>query len=421
MNVTPQVTVKFNQFCYRYQGQFSLPEYKFLRQYWFGILRSGHVHTNKIASGLEEKITLKKTSERLSRNLGREGLWQELQSTHIRLHRRAFRRSRYWIWDLTDVSKEYAEKMEGLGRVYDGSKKEIRSGYWQMNVIGVNPRMNEIIPITSDLYSVDKEGREYSENNKILTMVDKLRKEVGEDKVLVMDRGGDRRVLLEGFLKKRQYFIIRQDGDRNLHEGEKKLRFQELVKTVRLRYGFRIKRKRGGRERERVFRCGARRVFLPYEHREGAFEEVLWLVVVREKGRAESWFLAYLPVTRATDAVQMAMEGYGYRWKIEEVHRQIKVDYHLESVSIRRYEALKNFNMLFWMMLTFLYQTLYDASYRIILASKEKLLYRNRFKELDGFIYYKLSKALRIIFRETTLMPIVRKKKTPQLSLVFTL
>jgi hypothetical protein len=268
---------------------------------------------------------------------------------------------------------------------------------------------------------VDKEGNEYSENKKILTMVDKLRGELGQDKVLVMDRGGDRRVLLEGFLQRKQYFVIRQDGDRNLHDGERKFRFQELLKTVRMRYGWRIKRKRGGRVRERVFRCGARRVFLPYEHREGAYKEPLWLVVVREKGGGESWFLAYLPVTNAWDAVKMVMEGYGCRWKIEEVHRQIKVDYHLEAVSVRRYEALKNFNMLFWVMLTFLYQTLYDLSYRIILESKEKLLYRNRFKELDGFIYYKLSKALRILFRETTLMPIMRKKKTPQLSLVFTL
>lgn len=160
---------------------------------------------------------------------------------------------------------------------------------------------------------------------------------------------------------------------------------------------------------------------MPYEHKEGAFDESLWLVLVREKGGGESWFLAYLPATNASDAVKRVMEGYGCRWKIEEVHREVKVDYHLEAVCIRRYEALKNFNMLFWVVLTFLYQTLYDASYRIILESKEKLLYRNRFKELDGFIYYKLSKALRIIFRQTTLMPVVRKKKTSQLSLVLTM
>jgi hypothetical protein len=290
-----------------------------------------------------------------------------------------------------------------------------------MNVIGVNPRMNEIMPLASELYSIGKERNEFSENKKILTMTDTLREGVGEDKILVIDRGGDRRVLLEGFLKKKQYFIIRQKGDRYLHDGHKKIPFEELVPTVRLRDSWRIKRKRRGRIRERIFRCGARRVGLPYEHKEGAFDESLWLVVVREKSGGESWFLAYLPATNASDAVKLVMEGYGCRWKIEEVHREVKVDYHLESVSIRRYEALKNFNMLFWVVLTFLYQTLYDSSYRIILESKEKLLYRNRFKELDGFIYYKLSKALRIIFRETTLMPIVKVKRSAQLQLVFTI
>lgn len=51
--------------------------------------------------------------------------------------------------------------------------------------------------------------------------------------------------------------------------------------------------------------------------------------------------------------------------------------------------------------------TLYDISFRIILDSKEKLLYQNKFKELDGFIYYKLSRALQIIFQEVHLRPIL--------------
>jgi len=45
-------------------------------------------------------------------------------------------------------------------------------------------------------------------------------------------------------------------------------------------------------------------------------------------------------------AVELAIRGYGLRWKIEEVHRQIKGDYRLEAIRLERYEALKTMNAL---------------------------------------------------------------------------
>ena len=46
------------------------------------------------------------------------------------------------------------------------------------------------------------------------------------------------------------------------------------------------------------------------------------------------------------------------RWKIEEVHRQMKKDYALEPVRLQRYEALKTMNALPWMAHSFLYTRL---------------------------------------------------------------
>ena len=60
------------------------------------------------------------------------------------------------------------------------------------------------------------------------------------------------------------------------------------------------------------------------------------------------------------------MQGYGRRWKIEEVHRHVKTDYHLEAISLRRYVALKNLNFLLWVAMSFLYQHLEGLSILIL-------------------------------------------------------
>ena len=82
----------------------------------------------------------------------------------------------------------------------------------------------------------------------------------------------------------------------------------------------------------------------------------LYLVVVKEKGYC--WFLCHLPCHSSEEAVQMAFEGYGHRWKIKEVHRQVKVDYKLEDICLQRYKALKALNAIYWSAVSFLYTTI---------------------------------------------------------------
>ncbi len=97
------------------------------------------------------------------------------------------------------------------------------------------------------------------------------------------------------------------------------------------------------------YRGGAIRVWLPKEHTDCVFKKPLWLVrLTRKNGQAESWYVCDIPAETEEDAFKKVMEGYGCRWTIEEVHRQIKTDYCLEAVQLQRYQALKNFNSIFW-------------------------------------------------------------------------
>ena len=57
------------------------------------------------------------------------------------------------ILDISDIAKPYAEKMQYLARVRDGSSGEIADGYWLCQVVAVENEDNAIVPLYSTLYS----------------------------------------------------------------------------------------------------------------------------------------------------------------------------------------------------------------------------------------------------------------------------
>ena len=86
------------------------------------------------------------------------------------------------------------------------------------------------------------------------------------------------------------------------------------------------------------------------------------------------------------------MEGYGLRWRIEEYHRQIKQDYRLESIRLRKYSAIKN--MVFFVMLAASFISRLPENLVIKLVSVAKRLPRNKLKDIPSYIYYMLTAAV---------------------------
>lgn len=425
MDVKNRVHIKFNQVSAKYQYYFSRPVYKFIRDILFGILCSGHVHLSRIGSVLEEKTSLKKTTERLSSSLDREGFDKELTHSHLEVNKRAFSQAKYLIVDMSDIIKPYAEKMEGLDRVYYGSTGELGNGYWQLNIIGVDESGSSIMPMLSTLYATDQEGgKGFSENKKILESVATVSQHIRRKQIVVYDRGGDRNKLMYRWIEEKQHFIIRQTGSRDIFYRDQQINLEELAKGIPLRHSITVNKRRGNRIKKRTFKVGARRVYLPREYGEGRQDQGLWLVSAKQPGKGWSFYLCFIPVETEYEAVQICMQGYGYRWKIEEVHRQVKGEYHLEQVCLRRYTALKNFNVLFWIAMSFIFQHLDGLSIDIMQYSKIKLMYRTkRLRDYIGFVYYKLARALKVILLEIKLriLKITNAQGNPlQLSLLLT-
>jgi hypothetical protein len=164
-----------------------------------------------------------------------------------------------------------------------------------------------------------------------------------------------------------------------------------------------VVRVRGGRKRVHRFDWGAVRVWFPHEHHAGNWDDPLWLVTVKRQGKGRCFFLCNIPASTCKEAIDMVMEGYGCRWRIEEVHRQVKQDYRYESVCLRRYTALRNFNTLFWMAMGFLYQQLEDISLKLIIGFKEPMIYTGRLRDMRPFYLYKLSRVVSALLTMTNI------------------
>ena len=398
LQFTKPVQIKLHQFLKPFESSFSRPEFRFIHQMVFGILKGGSVQLNTIGRSLEEKISLKKVTNRLGNHLDKSKMWRDVTEATLQSQSSALRKCRFVLFDLSDICKEYAEKMAGLAWVRDGSKSELGLGYWLCNATAVNEQGSMLIPCYSELYSHEEEAT--SENKKILEAVDAVYSYCSKSAIIVFDRGGDRNQLMLPFLKDGREFIIRQTGTRDLFYEDEKLALNSINRKARRRWKVTTESMHKNKIRKVNYACGAVQVCLPNDREKTA----LWLVVMKREGGGYCSHLCHFKDCQtAKQAIELAVKGYGFRWKIEEVHRQIKGDYQLESICLQRYEALKTMNALLWMAVSFLYTKLDTLALQIIALPELGLINRRKLNDLLKFTYYKLASAVRKILAVATL------------------
>ena len=292
--------------------------------------------------------------------------------------------------DQSDILRSWSSRQEGLAQVHDGSTGKQGPGFWLCNAIGVSADRQTLVPAWSELYSLKAEAT--SENHKILTAVHTVQEVLDTPLITVIDRGGDRRRLMLPLIQEQTPFVIRQVGNRNVYFKGEALLVEELANRVNLRDTFRVRKMGKHRSREETHRAGIVSVQLTPEGPN------LWLMVTHRKGKGRCFFLGFLPdITEASEALSTMVEGYGVRWKIEEVHRHIKTTYHWEAISVEKYVKLKNLNAIFWTAISFIYVRLESIAHILVLSSGVALLHRMKIREITGFIYYKLSTCVAIL------------------------
>lgn len=186
-----RIASKVREQIFKFSGELSsgLPKVarRFLAESLYGIQARQSVRLTEIARALEEKIPLRKTQYRLSRQLGRQGLWKRIMSCLCRMGSWRVKKDTLLVIDITDITKKYAEKMEYIAHVRDGSEGSVGKGYWTCSVIGAEIGEPGLTPLYSRLYS--QAGPDYqSENAEIRKAIDLVSEHTEKRGIWVMDR-----------------------------------------------------------------------------------------------------------------------------------------------------------------------------------------------------------------------------------------
>lgn len=389
----------------------SQPLKKFVGEMLFGIQASQDVKLSNIARSLGEGIPLIKTEDRLSRNLKAKELETHLGPRLASLASRRVEANAVLCLDLSDVRKEYAEKMEYLDQVWDGSEGEVHAGYWLCSVTAAEVRGNEITPLYQTLFSA--RARDFiSENAEILTAVDQVRAHTRGRGIWAIDRGGDRKRLLEPLLERRERFVIRSVGQRSvINRQRRKMTVHHLGACCRLRYQARVIQIEKGQEKVYELRYGAEPIRLPGR------EEPLHLVVVAGFGQEPLLLLTNLLPVRDSQSLWWIVQIYLTRWKIEETFRFVKQSYNVEDIRVLRYQRLKNLVLLVtaaaYFAATFLGQRL-----KLKILCEKLLIISQRFFGIPPFRFYALADGIKKILSRCNASPPAEPPPNLQLELM---
>jgi len=412
--IAGKIKGQITRFSHKISGDFRKPTRKWLIQMLYGIQASKDVKLSNIARSLNEEIPLIKTETRLSRNLGRVDLTESINGKLVAEGGKRIGQETVIAVDLSDLDKPYAEKMQYLAWVRDGSTGETRSkGYWLVDVLGADVEGEDLIPLYGELYSQESDTFK-SENRQILSAMDRVMEGIGHKGIWAMDRGGDRSRLFKGLLARELRFVVRLVGDRDLilEDGQKK-------DALKLAWGCHCPQQREvriekeGESKKKTISVGQRRVRLPFS------QQPLFLVVV--KGWGEKPMMLLTNVAVRSEGVMRILEIYLTRWKCEESYRFIKQAYNLEDVRVLSYTALRNMMALVQAVFHFVSVEL-GKKLKLNILLKKIFEKAKRFFEIPDFKQYAIADGIyKVLFASRTgIIPaLMRPRHNGQLLLPF--
>lgn len=365
---------------------------RFVQEAVYGIMASQSVLLTEIGRQLESRISLKKIEERFSRQLIKQGIWKCIHEQILSMASTRIKEKTLLILDLSDVKKKYAEKMEYLTKVRDGSSidGDIVDGYWTNHVIATEVGSNEVIPLHMSLYSQDSPDYT-SENDEIIAAIDQVGNAVQNRGIWVIDRGADRDAIFEPLLQKQRDFIIRMVGSRNLEYQSKEIRTLWLAHACRLPHQRTIAKVIEGKEVVFKLNFGHVKVKLP------DMDTPLNMVVVKGLSNKPMMLLTTLNIGNKPEDAWYVIQAYLKRWSVEETIRFIKQTYDLENIRVLKYIRLQNMMALLLAVFYFTAVVL-DQNQKLVIMTGHILKSAKRVFGIPDFKYYALGDGLRNIF-----------------------
>jgi len=359
----------------------SKPEKKFILEMMMGMLLTGSSNLTEIARSLREKISIKDTLKRLVRMLFHEHILDISNTISLQEAKSKIGSETILALDVGDITHQYGRKFEKISKVHDGSSNSIKRGYWLNQVSGYNPSTQETFPVLLDIYSVKEKGFE-SANIESISLMEKVREEVGNQGLWVMDRGYDGGEIFKYLLNHSLDFMIRMKFTRDLIFRTKSRKITELASSINRRVNY-----------SSYCRFGSKKVYL----RLNGKDHKVTLVCLKDKRNSEPIIWLVNGWIKSTKELKRRIRGYFRRWSIEESYRFEKQGFGIEKATVRRYSKIKTLiglTIMSWLLLVKINKT---PRLKEVILKKAKME-KNKRKHRPKFIYYRLLKGVQNLF-----------------------
>jgi len=344
-----QIKGKILRFSEKISKGLKKTQRKFVADMLYGISGSKSCVLTEIGRSLKEDIELKKTEERIARNLKEFSDEKTIVQNHLNFVKSVVTEDTMIILDPGDVSKPCSPKMESIGSIRDGSTGEFTDGYWTMGAVLLTPEKAQPIPVYENLYPcTEKGGQGFNiEVEKALQFFrdNKFSNEI----VRVLDRGNDSGHIFKSLHDHGEKFIIRQNQNRKVvHNGEIML-VEDVASRVECTHEMEFRSKTGN-----VSRCkiGITTVTIVNFRKAKMKNFKVNLVVCKEWGQKPLVLYTNLDEDIENIALKV-VKGYLMRWRIEEFYAVKKQCLKFENFRVRSLRAIKTLDLLVTVLLSF--------------------------------------------------------------------
>jgi len=347
----------------------TLPQTRALKDILLSVMKEG----TTIVQHLGSKTTMNKgkQAERFRRHLENVDLSDAIEQRITKMLPK-IEEDDVICYDLSDIAKPAAKKMEGLSRVFDGSERKSSKGY---TVHGVSIHNQ---PIVMELHDANTKAL----NQTRLAVVKRIMKKSGRKGIWVWDRGNDDQKLFSDLSDLQLRFVIRLTTKRKV-----------IHKQSGMKVGI------------ADFLPGIYQVIIPKTGEEYA------LVVHKHHEKLPP--MRVLTNVTVTDAEEI-IETYLARWDVENLFKQMKRKYGMEAIRLLSLMKIKNMLSLIQLAAS-ISNRVYEAT-----VTKETNGLTSAFKKYcyHHCLYENRFSFTSFISTVVPVIPIPKQAPSPQLSLL---
>jgi len=260
--------------------------------------------------GQNKEISAKKQSEKYSRHLNNIDLVNTVHQFALRKAKQHVRKQTIIAYDLTDISKPSAKKLEKLRRVLDGSKRQVTNGF-DLHGVGINGILTQFEVHDDEIYTRNQVRKRIIQN---------ISQKLDHKGIWVFDRGND---------DKKLFMDLRQELNIEFIARLKKNRQVVLKKT-------------GEKIRVDQLSPGKYEIYLmdKNNYRVNSIHTFSLIIHKHLENKGPIRLLSSLAIGKFTAEQFVTM--YLERWGVENLYRRVKTKFDLEKIRVMNYKRFTN-------------------------------------------------------------------------------